>query len=166
MAKKTTAVAKTTNTTDLALPLDKAGVTKMIDTFKAKLAELKKEAPEAISLDINYTFGSGSSVNIKNVTKLGELLEISASINARSNAYAVEVKRYGLEGKIKPFTVSDKTAEEWIEIINKAKTELINKTEIEKIEKAIKDLSEFEDEQTKFQRKITGIVESATELLS
>lgn len=166
MATKKNALAKTGTTTDLALPLDKAGVTKMIDTFKAQLADLKKGAPEAVSLDINYVASNGGSINIKNVTKISELLEISSSINARSNAYDAEVKRYELEGKVKPFSVSEKTAAEWVEIIDKAIFELVNKTKIEKLEKAIKDLSEFEDEQTKFQRKISGIVEGATELLS
>jgi hypothetical protein len=161
MSSKKTAIAKTSATTEVSLPSNREEVTKMIDRFKAQLAELRQSAPEAISLDITY-----NGTNIKNVTTLGQLLEISASINARSVAYDVEVKRYDLEGKVKPFSVSEKTATEWVEIINKAKTELINKTKIDKLEKAIKDLSEFEDEQTKFQRKISGIVESATELLS
>ena len=163
MAKstKSTAVSKVTTSTGLAVPLDKSEVTSLVDKFKAQLAELKKGAPEAVSLDITY-----NGTNVKNVTKVTELLEMSASINARSAAYDAEAARYDVVGKVKPFSVSDKTAPEWIEIIQKAIFELINKKQIEKLEDAIQKLSKFEDEQTKFQREIGGIMEGAAELLS
>lgn len=157
---KSTAVAKAT-TTGVSIPLDKSEVTSLVEKFKAQLAELKKGAPEAISLDIEY-----NGTNVKSVTKVTELLEMSASINARSVAYDVEAKRYEVAGKVKPFMVSEKTAAEWVEIIRKAIFELINKKQIEKLEDAIKKLSKFEDEQTKFQREIGGIMEGAAELLS
>ena len=159
--RKTTAVAKKTVSTGVAIPLDKSEVTSLVDKFKAQLAELKKGMPEAVSLDISY-----NGTNIKGVEKITELLEISASINARSKAYDVEAARYNVVGKVKPFMVSDKTAAEWVEIIEKAIFELINKKQIEKLEDAIKKLSKFEDEQTKFQREIGGIMEGAAELLS
>lgn len=159
--KKTTGLTKKSTTTDLSTPLDKAGVTTLIDKLKGQLEELRKGAPEAISLDITY-----SSTNIKNVTKISELLEISASVNARSEAYDVECARYDLVGKVKPFAVSEKTAKEWVEIIGKAIFELKNKKQIEQLEDSIKKLSKFEDEQTKFQREIGGILANATELLS
>lgn len=160
-AKASTAVSTAITSTGLAIPLDKSEVTSLVDKFKAQLAELKKGAPEAISLDITY-----NETNIKNVTKITELLEISASVNARSAAYDVEAARYNVTGKVKPFQVSEKTAAEWNEIIKKAIFELINKKQIEKLEDAIKKLSKFEDEQTKFQREIGGIMEGAAELLS
>lgn len=157
--KKSTGVSKTT--TGVTIPLDKSEVTSLVDKFKAQLAELKKGMPEAVSLDISY-----NGTTIKNVTKVTELLEISASVNARSAAYDIEAKRYDVAGKVKPFMVSEKTATEWVEIIQKAIFELINKKQIEKLEDAIKKLSKFEDEQTKFQREIGGIMEGAAELLS
>jgi len=163
MAKstKSTAVSTVTTSTGLTVPLDKSEVTSLVDKFKAQLAELKKGMPEAVSLDISY-----NGTTIKNVTKVTELLEISASVNARSAAYDVEAKRYNVTGKVKAFMVSEKTAPEWVEIIEKAIFELINKKQIEKLEDAIKKLSKFEDEQTKFQREIGGIMEGAAELLS
>lgn len=159
--KKSTAVAKKTKSTKIAIPLDKSEVTSLVDKFKAQLAELKKGMPEAVSLDISY-----NGTNIKGVEKVTELLEISASINARSETYDIEAVRYNVVGKVKPFMISDKTASEWVMIIEKAIFELINKKQIEKLEDAIKKLSKFEDEQTKFQREIGGIMEGAAELLS
>lgn len=157
MTKKTTAVAKVTT----GLELTPENVTLTIDNLKAQLAELKKDQPEAVSLDITY-----QSTNIKNITKISELLEISASIHARDLAYKAEVSRYGLDGKVKEFTVSDKTASQWKEIISKAIFELVNKKKIEQLENAIKKLSKFEDEKTQLQREFEGIVGSASELLS
>lgn len=162
MAKSTkSTAAKVTTSTGMAVPLDKSEVTSLVDKFKAQLAELKKGAPEAVSTDISY-----NGVNIKNVAKITELLEISASINARSAAYDAETARYNVVGKVKPFMTTEKTAAEWVEIIQKAIFELINKKQIEKLEDAIKKLSKFEDEQTKFQREIGSIMDGATELLS
>lgn len=156
-SKKTTAVAKVTT----GLELTPENVTATIDTLKAQLADLRKQQPEAVSLDIVY-----NGTNIKNVTKVSELLEISASIHARAAAYNAEAKRYNVEGKVKEFTVSEKTAAQWSEIIEKAIFELVNKKQIEQIENAIKELSQFEDQKTQLQRKFQGIVGSASELLS
>ncbi len=157
MAKKTTAVAKV----GTGLELTPENVTATIDKLKAQLQALKKGVPEALSLDISY-----NGTNIKNVTKVSELLEISASIHARNEAYNAEAKRYGVEGKVKEFTVSEKTASQWKEIIEKAIFELVNKKQIEQIEAAIQKLSKFEDEKTQLQREFEGIVGSASELLS
>lgn len=161
MAKKTTAVAKVST----GLELTPENVTATINKLKAQLETLKKGVPEALSLDINVSWGGGTT-NIKNVNKVSELLEISASIHARNEAYNTEAKRYGVEGKVKEFTVSDKTASQWKEIIDKAIFELVNKKQIEQIEAAIKKLSKFEDEKTQLQREFEGIVGSASELLS
>lgn len=159
-------MAKTTKTAEVAkvttgLELTPENVTATINKLKAQLNDLRKSQPEAVSLDITY-----NGTNIKNVTKVSELLEISASIHARSAAYNVEITRYGLEGKVKEFTVSEKTASQWREIIEKAIFELVNKKQIEQIEAAIKKLSKFEDEKTQLQREFEGIVGSASELLS
>ena len=161
MAKKTTAVAKVST----GLELTPENVTATIDKLKEQLAELRKQQPEALSLDINVSWGGGTT-NIKNVTKVSELLEISASIHARANAYNVEAKRYGVETKVKEFTVSEKTVAQWKEIIEKAIFELVNKKQIQQIENAIKELSQFEDQKTQLQRKFGEIVGSASELLS
>ena len=167
-SKKSTALSTVTTSTGLAVPLDKSEVTSLVDKFKAQLAELKKGTAEAVSLDITISWGGGSS-NIKEVDKVSTLLEISSSVHARAKAYQEEIDRYSslkLKGKVKEFTVSDKTTAEWEEIIQKAIFELINKKQIEKLEDAIQKLSKFEDEQTKFQREIGGIMEGAAELLS
>lgn len=161
MTKKTTAVAKVTK----GLELTPENVTATIDKLKAQLNDLRKSQPEAVSLDITVSWGGGST-NIKNVNKVSELLEISASIHARTAAYNAEAKRYNVEGKVKEFTVSEKTAAQWKEIIEKAIFELVNKKQIEQIEAAIKKLSKFEDEKTQLQREFEGIVGSASELLS
>jgi hypothetical protein len=162
MAKKTTAVAKTTPT----LELTPENVTSTIDNLRAQLAKLKSNVSETVSTDISYTFGNGSSVNIKDVTKVGELLEISSSIEARSSAYDRAAIRHKVEGKVKPFSQNDKNFDQWMEIIDKAIFELINKKQIEQIESAIKRLSKFEDEKTQLQREFEGIVGSASELLA
>ncbi len=160
MTKKKTDVAVIT-TNSIPAPKEIKDVPATIKAFEAQLAELKKGAPEAVSLNIEY-----NGTNIKDVTKAGELLEISSSIHARAAAYQVEVARYGLEGKVQPFKVSEKTAEEWKEILDKAIFELLNATQIKKIEDAIKKLSKFEDEKSKFAREMSEIVASASELLS
>jgi hypothetical protein len=157
MAKTTKAVAKATT----ALELTPENVTSTIDNLKAQLAKLKSNVPEAVSTDISY-----NGTNIKSVAKVSELLEISASIHARAAAYNEETKRYGVEGKVKEFTVADKTVAQWKEIIEKAIFELVNKKQIEQIENAIKRLSKFEDEKTQLQREFEGIVGSASELLA
>jgi len=158
MSKKTTtpAVASTTN-----LALTPENVTLTIDSLKSQLAKLKSNVPEAVSTNIDY-----NGTNVKDVTKVSELLEISASIHARGAAYIEETKRYNVEGKVKDFTVSEKTVSQWKEIIEKAIFELVNKKQIQQIESAIKRLSKFEDEKTQLQREFDGIVGSASELLA
>jgi hypothetical protein len=158
MAKKeTTAVA----TVGSGIELTPANVTSTINDLKAKLQSLRSSAPEAVSLDIDY-----NGTTIKNVTKVSELLEISASIHARSAAYDAEIERFNLKGKVKAFSHSEKTVAQWEEIIEKAIFELVNKKQIEQIESAIKKLSKFEDEKTQLQREFDSIVGNASELLS
>ena len=153
MVKKVETAVATVNS---GIELTPANVTSTIDGFKAQLAELRKSSPEAVSLEIDY-----NGTTIKNVTKVSELLEISASINARSEAFNKEIERYNLTGKVKAFTSSEKTAEQW-----KAIFELVNKKRIEQLENAIKKLSKFEDEKTQLQREFDSLVSNASELLS
>lgn len=164
MAKKVETAAVATIGSSVALTPE--NVTSTIDGLKAKLAELRSSSPEAVSTNIEYTFGSGLSVNIKDVNKVGELLEISSSVETRSLAYDRAAKRHKVEGKVKPFSQSDKTLDQWMEIIDKAIFELINKKQIEQIESAIKKLSKFEDEKTQLQREFDSIVGNASELLA
>lgn len=149
----------TVSTTGLALTPE--NVTSTIDSLKSQLSKLKSNVPEAVSTNIDY-----NGTNIKDVTKVSELLEISSSIHARSAAYNVEAQRYQVEGKVKAFTVNEKSVIQWKEIIEKAIFELVNKKQIDQIEAAIKELSEFEDNKTKLQRKFEGIIGSASELLA
>jgi len=162
MAKKPTTEVATTKS---QVALTPENVTSTIDGLKAKLAQLRSSAPEAVSLDIEINWGGGNT-NIKNVDKVTTLLEISSSIHARAKAYDEEVERYNLTGKVKEFTTGTKSVAQWKEIIEKAIFELVNKKQIEQIENAIKKLSKFEDEKTQLQREFDSIVGSSSELLS
>lgn len=162
MLKKTTKTPATvTNSVDLFVPTAKADVPKAIEILKAQLAAKKGNIDETISLDINY-----GSTNIKNVNSVKELMEISASINARAVAYQAELVRYGLDKvNIAPFTVSDKSAEEWVKIIAKAANELINKSEITRLENAISKLSKHLDAETQLANELADIMSSASEAI-
>jgi molybdopterin converting factor small subunit len=159
MATKTKNTPATVTTTGLELTPE--NVTSTIDSLKAQLSKLKSNVLEAVSTNIDY-----NGTNIKDVTKVSELLEISSSIHARNAAYSVEAQRYAVEGKVKAFTVNEKSVIQWKEIIEKAIFELVNKKQIDQIEAAIKRLSKFEDEKTQLQREFDGIVGSASELLA
>jgi hypothetical protein len=156
--KKATAVA-TTN--DSVMPITKADVPAAIEKLEAQLAALRGNRDEEISLNISY-----NGTNIKDVTTVKELLEISSSINARSAAYAVEAERYNVVAKVRPFMVSEKTAEEWVKIIGKAINELINKKQIETLESAIKKMSKHLDEETKLQKELAEIMQLASEKIA
>lgn len=146
------------NNTALIAPKTSKDVPAVIANLELQLKELKKNAPDDISLDINY-----NGKNIKNVTSVGELLQISASIHARNNAYSEELKRYNLEtANIAPFKESDKDASQWAAIINKAIFELINKVQIEKLENAIAKLANHLDAETKLERELSSIVNMAS----
>jgi hypothetical protein len=159
MATKVKNTPATVTTTGLALTPE--NVTSTIDSLKTQLSKLKSNVPKTVSTNINY-----NGTNIKDVTKVSELLEISSSIHARNAAYNVEAQRYAVEGKVKGFTVNEKSVSQWKEIIEKAIFELINKKQIDQIEAAIKKLSKFEDEKTQLQREFADIVVSTTELLA
>ena len=150
----------------IAAPINKAGVPAVLEQLKAQLKALKGDVKNTISLDINYSTGlGGSSINIKSVTKVSDLLTISSAIQARNAAYNEEVVRFDLVGKIEAFKVSEKTAEEWVAIITKAISELLNKTQISKLEDAISKLSKYEDEETRLARELAEIVGNANSLI-
>ena len=148
---------------DITAPATRDEVPAVIEQLEARLKQLKGNHEDTISLDIRYV-GAGVNTSIKDVTKVRELMEISASIQARSAAFDVEVARYGLTGKVAPFTVSEKTAADWVKIIDKAAFELINKNEITKLETTIAKLSQHLDAETKLQKELAGIVEAGTKL--
>lgn len=154
--------------TDLAVPnegsflsLTKDDVPAQIKFLEDRLKTLKGDTISEISTDIMY----GDDKNIKDITSLKELMAISASIRARSAAFQKEVIFYELEGKVKPFTETDKTPEEWYEIIRKAKNELVNSSQIKIIENSIKSLSKHLSEKDRIANDLKVIMEEATALL-
>lgn len=156
-AKDQTKGVSTLKPTTGALSMTKQDVPKMIDQLKAQLETLKGNNRDKISLDVKY-----NGTNIKDVKTVKELLEISASVQARGKAYSEEVIRFKLQGKVQEFTTSDKTVEEWNLIIDKAINELINSTQIAKLESAIKKLSSHLDENTKLQNELAEIMGDAS----
>lgn len=153
---------KDTPVTALTVPTTKADVPGTIKLLQEKLDSLKGTKEDKVSLDISY-----NGINIKNVKTVGELLEISSSVHARAAAYNAEIVRYKLtDMNIKAFTVSDKTSEEWAKVIDKAIFELINSSEIAKLESAIKKLSNHLDEATKFQNELAEIMAGAGEAIA
>lgn len=158
--KPSTAVANVT-TTGLVIPKNSAEVSATIEQLKKTLVELKGNREDSISLDIDY-----NGNNIKSVKSVGLLLEISSAIHSRNEAYSVEIARYKLTDRnIAPFKVSDKTVSDWEKIIDKAINELINKTQIEKIENAIQKLSKHISEEEKLANDLKSIAESVTEYI-
>lgn len=146
---------------NINVPATKAEVPAAIEALKAQLAALKSGIKDEVSTDCSY-----GSRNIKSVTKVSELLEISSSIKARSAAYDVEVECFDLVGRIKPFMADGKTAAEWDPILKKAAFELLNKAQIEKLENAIKKLSNHVSEEEKLQNELKDIMTNASELIS
>lgn len=145
----------------ITIPTSQKEVPATIEALKAQLATLKGDIKNEISIDIDY-----NGQNIKNIEKVSELLAISASIKARSKAYREEVVAFGLEGKIEDFKQTDKTAEEWDQILKKAVTELINSSQIKKLENAIEKLSKHLDQETKLKMELESIVGDASKLLA
>lgn len=154
--KKSTTALATSSTMSLEKPTQ-ADVPAIIEQLKQKLAALNGGEEESISLDIVYSNGK----NIKSITSVKELLEISSSIRARSDAYDREVERYNLVGRVEKFQISDRSVAHWDKVIGKAIVSLINAKEVEQIKQAIKDLSEYLDNDTKIQNKIKSIIEGS-----
>jgi hypothetical protein len=161
-SKKETTTVTTVNTTSLVIPKNSQEVSVTIEQLKTQLAILKGNREDSISLDISYDNGD----NIKNVSTVGRLLEISSALHTRNDSYNREVARYNLQDKnIAPFKVANKTVSEWEKIIDKAIHELINKVKIEKIESAIKNLSKHLSEEERLANDLKSIAESVTEYI-
>ena len=160
MSKKN-ALVNVNENQEIRIPTSAKEVPATIEGLKVRLASLKGNEDVKVSTDITYDHR-----NIKDITTVSDLLAISASIKARSKAFNEEVVAFGLEGKIKPFTHSEKTAEDWDLILKKAVNELINKTQIKQIEDAISKLSNHLDAETKLKNELAGLVESASGLIS
>ena len=153
-ATKTTnkTAVSTINTAAISAPTTQAELPATIAQLKALLAEKRGTVDETISLDISY-----NGKNIKNVDSVNELMEISASIFARNEANVNARVRHNVANRnIAPFTVSDKTADEWMKIIDKAVNELLNKVEIANIEEAIKDFEDCLSTQDKLAAKLAN----------
>jgi len=145
------------NNTNVLVPRTSADVPQAIEALKQQLKVLKSNVEEKVSTDISY-----NGTNVKSIKSVKELLEISASIEARSEAYSRQMSKYGLDAsKIQPWSQSEKTAEQWFEIIKKAIFELTNAKQIETLENAIKKLSSHLDAETKLQNDLAEIMASA-----
>jgi hypothetical protein len=150
-------MAKSTEKKDVTVfktPTSTKDVPQAIEALKERLKALKGKEDEKISIDISY-----NHTNIKTVKSVSELLEISSAVHARSDAYDKEIERYKLSEKnIKNFEVSGKSVNQWEKIIEKAINELINKTQIDKIQSAITELSKHLDAETKLQNTLKNIM--------
>lgn len=141
------------------LSLTKENVPALIEHLENQLQLLEGNTDKTVSTDVTY-----NNTNISKVTKVSELLEISASIHARDKAYQDEIKRYNLtKKKIAPFKSNDKTVKEWEAIILKAINELLNNKQIAQLKDSIIKLSSHVDENIKLAKEIAGIMTSATQ---
>jgi hypothetical protein len=128
---------------------------------KDKLKSLKgDEKDSAISLNIDY-----NGTTISSVDKVGELIEIKASIRARSAAYAAVLEEEGLTERVQEWTASEKPASHWEKVLSKALKALLNKAEIEQIEKRIKIYEERLPEQQKMFNSLLEVFENSNQKL-
>ncbi len=147
---KFTAVAKVVTVNQIAAPTTQAELPATLEQLKSLLAAKKGVTDETVSLEISY-----NGKQIKNVTSVVELMEISASIDARYNAYNQALMRHNATTlNIAPWSQGEKSYEEWMAVINKGLTELINKTEIANLEETIKDLEDCLSSQDKLAAKM------------
>ena len=155
---KTTTVAEAKQ---FFVPKTAQDVPQAIEALKSQLKTLKGGVEESISLDI--TFGS---TNVKDIKTVKELLNISAILHAKEEAYAKEVVRYGLEkANLSEFTENGKTVNHWEKVISKAIFELTNNVKIKQIEQAISKLSQHLDAETKLQNDLESIMSLASQPL-
>jgi hypothetical protein len=146
----------------LVIPTTPDQIPDAINHLKELLKKAKGNAPEEISLEVDYP-GEGS---IKNVTSIRKLAAISASIKARAKAQDDELVHYGIDlNEVKPFTESGKTVQEWNQIISKAIYEIKNKSKIEKLEKSIKELEQHLSAEEKLKKTLSNIMGLATDKL-
>ena len=144
----------------ITAPKTKEEVPAVLEALRAQLKALKGDTKDDISLNIEY-----EDTCIKDVETVKELILISMSIRNKSKVYDEELAFYNLTGKVEPFNPSGKTVAQWEQIIGKAINELINKKQIKNLEETIKELSQFEDENTKLARKLEEITSKASQLI-
>jgi len=153
-AKSTTIAPIAANTSVVMTSKD---VPNKIAELQAIKEKLQGNFKENISLDISY-----GDVHIGKCLSVGKLLEISSAVRARNKAYKEEASVYNVQESVAPLKISDKTEEQWYEILGKAIHELLNKKQLEKINSAIKELETHLDAETKLQRTLAGILDLAT----
>lgn len=167
MAKttKNTAASAPALMTPVSLPAPTTAqeVPATIEKLKQLLADLEGTNDATISTDICYT-GNGS-VNIKNVTEVTELLKISSSIRARSEAFEKEAEIYNMDGVVEKFSQDGKTAEQWYLIIGKAINELVNAVKIKNIKETIAELSEHLDAETRLKNTLANATNRISNLI-
>jgi hypothetical protein len=128
---------------------------------KDKLKSLKgDEKDDAISLDIEY-----GGTTISSVDKVGELIEIKASIRARAAAYSAILEEENLVDRVTEWQHSNKPLHHWEKVLSKALKALLNKAEIEQIEKRIKIYEERLPEQQKMFNSLLEVFENSNQKL-
>jgi len=161
---KTVKVTGQAKNGSLVIPTSKDQVPAAIAALKEQLAKLQGDSEEKISLDLNAKSGGGT--NIKDVTTVTEILEISASLHAREKAYVAEIKRYKLTGmNIKPFSEDGKDVKHWEKVLSKAIHKIINAGKIKILEDSIKGLSKHLDEETKLANELSKIMGEASQYI-
>lgn len=160
-SKKATTGVAVVEAKQFFVPKTAQDVPKAIEALKAQLKGLKGNVEESISLDI--TFGS---TNVKDVKTVKELLNMSAILHAKEEAYNKEVVRYGLQNaNLSEFSENGKTLEHWEKVFEKAIFELTNNVKIKQIEQAISKLSQHLDAETKLQNDLESIMSLASQPL-
>lgn len=158
MSKNTTKGLAVVTATEIAAPKTQAELPATLEQLRALLASKKGTTDATVSLEISY-----QGKQIKNVTTVSELMEISASIDTRYNAYDRSLTRHNLIDKnIATWSQEGKSYTEWMAIIDKAVTELINKTEIADLEETIKDLEDCLSSQDKLAAKMAKAMARTT----
>ena len=138
-----------------------ANVPNLLEELKQRLESLEVEKGQSFSLDIVY---DASEENIKDIKKVSRLIEIYSGVKSRGLAFKEAGEELGIDlTKVKEFTISGKTVEEWKIIIQKAYSKLTSSREIEKLKLAIKEMEECLSEEDKIAMKIRKITQFADE---
>lgn len=170
MASKTskTGIAKQTNNLPAAPQITRADVPSLIAAIRKELSILEGDDSNEIDLNIKFEANQTNSlmnVPISEISEVGKLILIRCSVKSREAAYNAELAELGLTDRVAPFTVSDKSASEWMKITEKAINLLLNKQEIANRKAAIKELEKHLDEDTKFNQTINSILSNSTALI-
>jgi hypothetical protein len=160
---KNNEVAVINNVNQITVPKSQDDIPQTISDLKEVLKQKKGNAPEEVSLDVNYP-GVGT---IKDITSLRTLAGISASIKARAKAQDEQLEHFGINLEdVVPFTESSKTVAEWELIISKAIYEIKNKVEIQNLEEAISQLEKHLSAEEQLKKTLAGITSSVTKKLA